>query len=105
MTIPLEDQIKEVEREIRMRARLYPEWVEKKRLKPETADHKLAALRAAQSSLVWLEANEHWIRPLALERLRQAKEAAAIANEPAVAALLDAFPGATVTVTTLETAE
>lgn len=106
--IPLSEQIAEVEREIRQRARRYPDLVEAGRLKPETADAKLAALRAAQSTLVWLEGNMSWIKPEAsrramAERQRaeieeiEAAERAAIADHPVTQDLLAAFPGAEIT--------
>lgn len=100
MTIPLQQQIEEVEREIRTRARLYPNWVEKKRLKQETADRKLADLRAAQTTLMWLDANLHWIKPEAVRRqelARQQAELATLESDPAVQAVKDEFPGAVVT--------
>jgi transcription elongation GreA/GreB family factor len=109
MSIPLNEQIAEVEREIRMRARVYPDWIEKKRLKPETAETKLAALRAAQSTLMWLERNMAWIKPEAQRRAMlarqqkeldeiEAAERAAVLTAPAVQAVLEVFPDATVTI-------
>jgi hypothetical protein len=97
--VPLAEQIAEVEREIRQRCRVYPKWVADGRYKPETADAKLAALRAAQSTLVWLEQNEHWIRPQAQRRAadaRLAAEAEALRGHPAVTAVFDAFPDAAI---------
>lgn len=94
MTIPpisLDEQIAEVEREIRQRARLYPAWVEKGRLKAETADAKLAALRAAQSTLMWLDRNHVWIKQEAQRRVLQAQQ------ETGVQAVLAEFPGAVAT--------
>lgn len=97
--IPLADQIVEVEKTVRDRARRYPDLVGRGRLKPETADQKLAAMRAVQSTLTWLEQNLDWIKPEA-ERRRRARqlaaEAAELARDPAVAEVLAAFPGAAI---------
>lgn len=97
MTVPLRDQIVEIEKEIRDRGRRYPVAVAKGRLLQATADAKLAALRAVQSTLTWLEANEGWIRAEAQRRARAAREAAEIAElgeHPAAIALQETFPGA-----------
>jgi len=87
----LADQIVEVEKEIRDRGRLLQ----------ETADAKLAALRAVQTTLTWLDANMHWIKPEA-ERRRAARrlemEAASLREHPAVAPVLEAFPDASVSI-------
>lgn len=98
--IPLDEQIREVEREIRQRARLYPKWVEDGRYKQDTADAKLATMRAVHDTLMWLEQNRDWIRSEAERRLlaeRLRAEADSLRDEPAVATLLDAFPGAEIT--------
>lgn len=91
---PLAEQIAEVEREIRQRARCYPKWVEQGRYLQATADRKLAALRDVQSTLIWLEANLGWIRPEA-ERRRELRD---VCTEPAVAAVLAEFPDARITI-------
>jgi len=95
--VPLAEQIAEVEREIRQRCRVYPKWVQDGRYKQETADAKLAAMRAAQSTLTWLEQNMDWIKAEAQRRAARASEEAelaAIKQHPAVAEILDAYPGA-----------
>ena len=50
-SITLEAQIKSVEREIAMRAAVYPKWVLSKRMSQEKADHELAAMRAVLVTL------------------------------------------------------
>ena len=98
--VPLDEQIKEVEREIRHRARLYPKWVDAGRYKQDTANAKLAAMRGAHDSLMWLEANLHWIKPEAERRLhdkRLKSEADALRDHSAVGAVMDAFPDAEIT--------
>lgn len=102
MNVPLADQIVEVEGEVRQRVRIYPKWIEAKRLKPETAERKLAAMRAVQSTLIWLETNMDWIKAEAQRRreaARLAAEADVLRGEPAVQAVLEAFPDSTMTVT------
>lgn len=97
---PLSDQIIEVEREIRQRVRIYPKWVEDGRYKKETAELKLNTLRDVHDTLMWLEANIEWIKPAAIQRTREkrlAAEAASLRDDPAVAAVIDAFPGAEIT--------
>src|SRR5690606_36093170 len=74
--IPLAEQIVEVEREVRNRARRYPDLVAKGRLTQAVADSKLAALRAVQSTLTWLDRHEHWIKPEAERRAAAARTVA-----------------------------
>lgn len=97
MTVPLADQIVEIEKTVRDRARRYPDLVARGRLLPPTAERKLEAMRAAQSTLVWLEANLHWIRPEAERRVKAralAAEAETLRDHPAAREVLVAFPGA-----------
>lgn len=115
--VPLAAQIEEVEREIRQRARIYPKWVADGRYKQDTADAKLAAMRAVQSTLMWLERFRDDIHALhtrlkseavagrAAERQsRLDSELAALRAHPAVKAVLDEFPDAVIdTVRTMET--
>lgn len=120
-SVTLAEQIIEVEKTVRDRARQYPDLVARGRLRQETADAKLAALRAVQSTLTWLEANHDWIKAEAASRRRaggaQEKQAAAqraaiapdparvnaglddldaLLAHPAAAAVRAAFPDATV---------
>lgn len=100
-TPTLREAIEEIEREIRHRCRLYPEWVRSGRYKIETAAAKLAALRRAQTQLAWVEHNLDWIKAEAERRrrdVRLAAEAQALRDEPAVSAVLDAFPDAEISV-------
>lgn len=53
--IPLAAQIAEVERELAMRAHAYPRFVAAGKLKQETADRQVAALRAALATLKAME--------------------------------------------------
>lgn len=102
--MPLSEQIIEIEKLLRDDARRFQVLVDKGRWKQETADRKLAALRAVQSTLTWLEKNHDWIKAEALRRDREARataeferEVAEMESEPIVTAALEAFPGGEVT--------
>lgn len=43
--VPLEQQVAAVIREIGMRERVYPGWVGKGKMKPEKAEHEIAAMK------------------------------------------------------------
>lgn len=47
----LKQQIDCVKREIAMREKLYPDWVQAKRLKPEKAEYELNCMKAVLESL------------------------------------------------------
>jgi hypothetical protein len=49
--IGLDDEIAEVQRELDLRAVVYPHWVRSRRLKQEKADRQIAVLRAVLSRL------------------------------------------------------
>lgn len=49
--IPLAQQIRAVEREIALRERVYPNWVAAGRMTSETAEHEVAAMKAAARTL------------------------------------------------------
>ncbi len=50
--ITIEEMIACVEREIGMRERVYPRWVEQKKLLQTTADQELARMRAVRDLLL-----------------------------------------------------
>ncbi len=52
MQISLEEMISCVEREIGMRERVYPRWVEQKKMLQTTADQELARMRAVLDLLL-----------------------------------------------------
>jgi cell division FtsZ-interacting protein ZapD len=52
MSVPLGLQIAEVNREIAMRKRVYPNWIACGRITQERADAALAALEAARDTLL-----------------------------------------------------
>lgn len=49
--VSLADQIASVEREIRMRERVYPRWVQSERMTQEKADRELLTMRAVLATL------------------------------------------------------
>lgn len=51
MIISLQEQIACVQREIGMRERVYPRWVEAKRMSQEKADKEIAAMKAVLETL------------------------------------------------------
>lgn len=50
-TPSIDEQIRDVEREIKMRERAYPRWVDSGRLKQTDADYRLACMRAVLDTL------------------------------------------------------
>ena len=50
-TIPIEDQIAELEREHKVRLRVYPLWVRDGRLSMEESAHRVACMAAAIDTL------------------------------------------------------
>jgi hypothetical protein len=52
----LDEQIACVRREVGVRERVYPGWIEKGRIKSETAERELAAMRAALRTLEQIRA-------------------------------------------------
>ncbi|WP_428303872.1 hypothetical protein [Lacipirellula sp.] len=53
--IPLCQQIKAVEREIRLRGLVYPRWVKERRMKQVECDHEIAAMNAVLHTLMALD--------------------------------------------------
>lgn len=58
--VSLEQQIAEVERELKIREVVYPRWINaaKPKLRPETADRQMARMRAVLETLRRLKTNE-----------------------------------------------
>ena len=50
--VPLEDQIAELEREIKVRERVYARWVNTRKMKPETASKQRERMEAARDTLL-----------------------------------------------------
>lgn len=51
-SVSFDDQLKEIDRELAMRARCYPGWVAKGTLKQETADKNMLVMRAVRQTVV-----------------------------------------------------
>lgn len=60
--ISLNQQIEEVERELAMRARVYPGLVSRSKLSQSIADYHVARMRAVKATLEWLRDNETEIK-------------------------------------------
>lgn len=58
MSASIAEQIASVEREIRMRERVYPRWVEQRRMMEKTAEHEIACMRAVLATLQRIAAEE-----------------------------------------------
>lgn len=56
LPVPLAAQIKEVEREIAQRERVYPRWVADGRMPQATANRQIATMRAVLATLKGLQA-------------------------------------------------
>ena len=58
MTVSLEDQIRCVKREIGMRKRVYPRWVESKKMTEAKAAEEIASMEAVLETLLYVLAEE-----------------------------------------------
>ena len=87
---PLSALIAEAKRELAMRERVYPNLVARAQLTQHQADERTALMRDILATLERLQAHMPLFRVLA-------REARIAAEHPGVAAVLDAFPGATIT--------
>jgi hypothetical protein len=47
----LDDQLKEIDRELAMRERLYPQWVARGTLRQSTADRQIAIMKAVHETV------------------------------------------------------
>jgi len=57
-TFSLADQIAELKRELALRRRVYPRWVENGKLSYEMSTHRMGAMQAAVETLEKLQAKE-----------------------------------------------
>jgi hypothetical protein len=55
-------QIAEVEREIAMRYKVYPNWVANAKMKQSEADYYMGRMQAVLKTLQWLQKNESRIK-------------------------------------------
>lgn len=58
MPVSLEDQIRCVKREIGMRKRVYPRWVESKKMTEAKAAEEIASMEAVLETLLYVLAEE-----------------------------------------------
>ncbi len=114
--VPIGAQVLEVEREIRMRAGVYPKRIAAGHLTQGDADAQTAAMRAALATLQIVDRHADGLRlllrflqrklaerdgltglpkPLAA-RMPDDTETELLLQQPAVRAVLEAFPGATI---------
>ena len=68
MTISLNQQIEEIDYELRMRAGAYPRWVSAGKIRKSEAEFHVARLEAARATLRWLQDNEAKIKAALGER-------------------------------------
>lgn len=63
-TFTLADQIAELKRELALRRRVYPRWVENGKLSYEMSTHRIGAMQAAVETLEKLQAKESLELPI-----------------------------------------
>lgn len=68
MKVSLIGQIAEVDREITMRQRVYPEQIRRGKMRQAEADLLMGRIHAVRASLVFLKDNEDDIRRMVAER-------------------------------------
>lgn len=89
--IPLSDLAACADREVAMRERVYPGWVEKKKMSADKADHEVSAMKQIAVTLRWLEKWEPVIRQ-AVDKHQKAM--AFVAADPVAQQLAEEFPDA-----------
>lgn len=62
MKISLAQQIEELERELHMRADVYPRLVRSGKMRQSIADYQIERMKAALETLRWLQTNEAAIK-------------------------------------------
>lgn len=85
----LHDQIAEIDRELAMRARVYPRLVSQGKLDHDKSLRAIATLQATRDVLAWLARHGPGVKHLAQSII-------AAENAPEVQAILDTWPGAVV---------
>lgn len=112
MTSTVAEQADEIGRECRQRERIYPIWIENGRIRPETAQRKIAIMRDAERTLRFIGAHAQALRGLchfliaasapaadaqaAEPQVPTPDEAQALLAHPGVQSLLEAWPEAEV---------
>lgn len=62
MSVSLNQQIEEVDRELAQRARVYPRLVGQGKLRQSVADYHVKRMQAVKATLEWLRDNEAAVR-------------------------------------------
>lgn len=60
--VSIHQQIDEVDRELKMRAQVYPSWVARGKLRQSIADYQVRRLEAVMATLEWVRDNEIELR-------------------------------------------
>lgn len=89
------DLLRAAERELSMRERVYPRWIDQGKMKAEAAAHEIQAMRQIADVLDLFRRFEAPARELFARKIADLK---AIERHPAAEALREAFPDADVTV-------
>ena len=98
--VPISRQVAEIERELALRRRVYPKWVESGRLGDIDAQTQIAEMEAALKTLQWVERNGPAIKVLAAQLKAgnrpptEAERDAPMSND-SVRALVESFPQGT----------
>lgn len=102
--ISLTDQIKEAKRELSMREKACPKWVEGGTMKKDAAERHIALMGSISSTLEFMHSNEELIKWAFVnkDKLAAIRTLADYATEhmkedPGVAAVLEKFPDAEIT--------
>ena len=72
MKVSLIGQITEVDREIALRQRVYPEQIRKGKMRQAEAELLMSRIQAVRASLMFLQDNENDIRRMIADRRAQA---------------------------------
>ena len=77
MKISISQQIDEVDRELKMRADVYPRQVSSGKLRPSIADYQIKRLEAVKATLEWLRDNETDVRGFVIAKIEARKKGGA----------------------------
>ena len=89
--LPIDDLVRAAERELAMRERVYPNWVNGGRMTAEKAAHEIQAMRQIVETMLLFQ---RFRQPIFDTVTRRLADIRAIDRHPAVEAIRDAFPGA-----------
>ena len=75
-TFAITQQIEEVERELALRAKVYPNMVRRHQMRQSVADYHMARLRAVLDTLEWLSQNRTRVIAKLEEEAREQRKSA-----------------------------